>query len=249
MSTPPSNYQGEDLQLRKEISELLNVNLQKTDINSNYVTINQSEGQQAAASPRRYIKVTQDKNTGNNTSEKDKREKGKKTDLGSTILNYIPYRNNNRTENSTATKENRTESAKPSLTKKFLFRAGTIVIGLLFGGPIGVAIALGIVAVDVISNGKLIQGAEKVLDAGYDALNAVGGKMLNVGKTAFSKIKEAQGLSKRDIEVSDPNHSPKSHVTSEDEPKAKSQVEAELKRRASAESQKQSAELQISRYR
>lgn len=94
-----SNYQGEDLQLRKEISELLNVNLQKTDIHSNYVTINQSEGQQAAAFPRRYIKVTQDNNTGNNTSERDKREKGKKTD----------YRNNNRTENSTATKENRTE--------------------------------------------------------------------------------------------------------------------------------------------
>lgn len=91
-------------------------------------------------------------------------------------MNYIPYRNNNRTENSTATKENRTESAKPSFTKEFLFRAGTIVIGFLLGGPIGVAIALGIVAVDVISNGKLIQGAEKVLDAGYDALSAVGEK-------------------------------------------------------------------------
>lgn len=73
--------------------------------------------------------------------------------------------------------------------------------------------------------------------------------MLNVGKATFSKIKEAQGLSKRDIEVSDPNHSPKSHVTSEGEPKAKSQVKAELKRRASAASQEQSAKQQISQYR
>ncbi|MGL9759582.1 MAG: hypothetical protein ACR5LA_13030 [Wolbachia sp.] len=47
-----SNYKGKDNQLRQEISELLNVNLQKTDINSNYVTINPSEGQQAASSPR-----------------------------------------------------------------------------------------------------------------------------------------------------------------------------------------------------
>ncbi|WP_265021769.1 hypothetical protein [Wolbachia endosymbiont (group A) of Icerya purchasi] len=153
---------------------------------------------------------------------------------------YGNYRNNNRTENSAATKENRAESAKPSLTKKFLFRVGTIAIGFLFGGPIGVVIALGIVAVDVISNGKLIQGAEKVLDAGYDALSAVGEEILNVGKTAFSKIKETQELSKRDIEVSDSNHSSKSHVTSEGEPKAKSQVEAELKRRANAASQEQS---------
>ncbi|WP_250294749.1 hypothetical protein [Wolbachia endosymbiont of Oedothorax gibbosus] len=274
------DFANEDPQLREKISELLNVNLQKkTDINSNYVARNQPERQQAASFPRRYIKVTQDKNTGSSTSERDKREKGKKTDLGSKILNYVPwrtaltlaafaipvagpiagtaigafmygnYRNNNRTENSAAKKENRAESAKPSLTKEFLFRAGTIAIGFLFGGPIGVVIALGIVAVDVISNGKLIQGAEKVLDAGYDALSAVGEKFLNVGKTAFSKIKETQELSKRDIEVSDPNHSSNSHVTSEDEPKAKSQVEAELKRRASAASQEHSAEGQISRYR
>lgn len=83
-----------------------------------------------------------------------------------------------------------------------MFRVCAIAIGFLFGGPIGAAIAGGIVAVDAVSNGKLIQGAEKVLDAGYDALSAAGKGILNVGKAVFSKTKEAQELSGRDTKLS-----------------------------------------------
>ncbi|WP_250295028.1 hypothetical protein [Wolbachia endosymbiont of Oedothorax gibbosus] len=151
-----SNYKGEDNQLRQEISELLNVNLQKTDINSNYATRNPSERQQAASSPRRYIKVTQDKNTGNNTSERDKREKGKKTDLRSKILRYVPWR-----------------TAKKGVEEK----------------------------------GKLIQSFDNPV---------------------YSHGIELNG--------------DKKEVSSAKQPVEGSKVEAELKRRASAESQKQSAE-------
>ncbi|QOD38411.1 hypothetical protein [Candidatus Wolbachia massiliensis] len=125
------------------------------------------------------------------------------------ILAYGNYKKNNQTENSASKsnnrpnesnneesgKENEKESAQPGRLKKFLSKAGTIAIrigviaiGFLLGGPIGGAIAIGLMAIDGISGGKLIQGAEKVLDAGYDVLDWAKDKTLGTGKWAVDKI-------------------------------------------------------------
>ncbi|WP_353274291.1 hypothetical protein [Wolbachia endosymbiont (group A) of Ennomos erosarius] len=117
-------------------------------------------------------------------------------------LAYGNYRQNNRTENPASKfdngpdksndKESKKESAKPGRLKKFLFRVCAIAIGFLFGGPIGAAIAGGLVAVDAVSNGKLIQGAEKVLDAGYDALSWAKDKTLDAGKSVVDKVRGSE---------------------------------------------------------
>lgn len=112
-------------------------------------------------------------------------------------LAYGNYRQNSRAENLASkpdNEESKKESAKPGRLKKFLFRACAIAIGFLFGGPIGAAIAGGIVAVDAISNGKLIQGAEKILDAGYDALGWVKDKILDTGKWVVGKGREYEKM-------------------------------------------------------
>ncbi|MGL9731914.1 MAG: hypothetical protein ACR5KX_03855 [Wolbachia sp.] len=107
-------------------------------------------------------------------------------------LAYGNYRKNNRIEDG----ENSKENAKPGRLEKLLSKAGTIVIrisaiavGFLLGGSIGVIIAIGLMVVDGISGGKLIQGAEKVLDASYDVLSAAGKRILDIGKWAVDKMK------------------------------------------------------------
>ena len=92
-------------------------------------------------------------------------------------LAYGNYRKNNRIEDEESSREN----AKPGRLEKLLSKAGTIVIrisaiavGFLLGGPIGGIIAIGLMVVDGISCGKLIQVAEKILDAGYDVLRPAG---------------------------------------------------------------------------
>jgi|GEM_PF-4845089 len=109
-------------------------------------------------------------------------------------LAYGNYRKNNRIEDEESSKEN----AKPGRLEKLLSKAGTIVIristiavGFLLGGPIGGIIAIGLMVVDGVSGGKLIQGAEKVLDAGYDVLSAVGKGILDAGKWAVDKMKSS----------------------------------------------------------
>ncbi|MGL9762457.1 MAG: hypothetical protein ACR5LB_10080 [Wolbachia sp.] len=107
-------------------------------------------------------------------------------------LAYGNYRKNNRIEDGESSKEN----AKPGRLEKLLSKAGIIVIrisaiavGFLLGGPIGVIIAIGLMVVDGISGGKLIQGAEKVIDASYDVLSAAGKRILDIGKWAIDKMK------------------------------------------------------------
>lgn len=109
-------------------------------------------------------------------------------------LAYGNYRKNNRIEDEESSKEN----AKPGRLEKLLSKAGTIVIristiavGFLLGGPIGGIIAIGLMVVDGISGGKLIQGAEKILDAGYDVLSAAGKSILDAGKWAVDKMKSS----------------------------------------------------------
>ncbi|WP_250294629.1 hypothetical protein [Wolbachia endosymbiont of Oedothorax gibbosus] len=110
-------------------------------------------------------------------------------------LAYGNYRQNSKAENPASKSDNeesKKESAKPGRLKKFLFRVCAIAIGFLFGGPIGAAIAGGIVAVDAVSNGKLIQGTEKVLDAGYDALSWAKDKTLDAGKSVVDKVRGSE---------------------------------------------------------
>ncbi|MDR0773682.1 MAG: hypothetical protein LBE46_05220 [Wolbachia pipientis] len=176
-------------------------------------------------------------------------------------LAYGNYRQNSRTENPVSKfnngpdksndKESKKESAKPGRLKKFLFRVCTIAIGFLFGGPIGAAIAGGLVAVDAVSNGKLIQGAEKVLDAGYDALSWAKDKTLDAGKRVVDKVRGSEkGVEeKKDgptYEFDNPvnfsgieSKSDKKGVDSEKQ--LGSKVEAELRRRESSANQGQSA--------
>ncbi|MDM8335383.1 hypothetical protein [Wolbachia pipientis] len=58
-----------------------------------------------------------------------------------------------------------------SETSTIAMRIGVIAIGFLLGGPISGVIAIDLMVVDDVLGSKLIQGAEKVLDAGYDMLN------------------------------------------------------------------------------
>lgn len=116
------------------------------------------------------------------------------------VLAYGNYRKNNRTEESSK------EGAKPGRLKKLSSQAGTIAkrigviaIGFLLGGPVGGIIAISLMIIDGVSGGKLIQGAEKILDVGYDILSAVGEGISDVGKMAFSKAKGV--LSKRGAEA------------------------------------------------
>ncbi|MDR1139864.1 MAG: hypothetical protein LBJ80_02260 [Rickettsiales bacterium] len=109
-------------------------------------------------------------------------------------LAYGNYRKNNKIEDEESSKEN----AKPGRLEKLLSKAGTIVIristiaiGFLLGGPIGGIIAIGLMVVDGISGGKLIQGAEKILDASYDVLSAAGKGILDAGKWAVDKMKSS----------------------------------------------------------
>lgn len=113
-------------------------------------------------------------------------------------LLYANHRKNNRTEDPTSKHSNepdksnsevsKKENAQPGFFKKALFRIGAIVIGFLLGGPVVAAIA---VALDMLSNGKFIQGIEKLLDVGYDALNSLGNKALDMGKWAVNKEKDS----------------------------------------------------------
>ncbi|MDG7057063.1 MAG: hypothetical protein LKM43_02855 [Wolbachia endosymbiont of Penenirmus auritus] len=110
-------------------------------------------------------------------------------------LAYGNYRKNNRTKDEESSKEN----AKPGRLEKLLSQAGTIAkrigviaTGFLFGGPIGGIIAMVLMVADGISGGKLIQGAEKALDAGYDVLSAAGKGILDAGRQAVDKMKGSE---------------------------------------------------------
>ncbi|MDR2978378.1 MAG: hypothetical protein LBU56_03085 [Rickettsiales bacterium] len=79
-------------------------------------------------------------------------------------LAYGNYRKNNSIEDEKSSREN----AKPGRLEKLLSKAGTIVIrisavavGFLLGGPIGSIIAIGLMVVDDVSGGKIIQGAKR----------------------------------------------------------------------------------------
>ncbi|MDR2831510.1 MAG: hypothetical protein LBV62_01150 [Rickettsiales bacterium] len=221
----------------------------------------------------------------------------KKTDLGSKILNYMPwrtaltaaalaipvagpivgtivgtlaygnYRKNNRTENPASkfdngpdksnNKESKKESVQPGRLERLLSEAGTIAkrigvvaIGFLLGGPIGAAIAIGLMVVDGISGGKLIQGAEKVLDVGYDALSWVKDKTLDAGKWAVDKMRSSE---KGIEEKGKPAHSFDNPVYSsgielkddkkgvDSEKQLGGKVEAELRRRENSANQERDA--------
>ncbi|MCM1001347.1 MAG: hypothetical protein KTV72_03385 [Wolbachia endosymbiont of Melophagus ovinus] len=122
-------------------------------------------------------------------------------------LAYGNYRKNNRTKDEESSKEN----TKPGRLEKLLSQAGTIAkrigiiaIGFLFGGPIGGIIAMGLMVADSISGGKLIQGAEKALDAGYDILSVAGKGILDAERQAVDKMK---GSEKKVEKEGKPTHS------------------------------------------
>lgn len=120
-------------------------------------------------------------------------------------LAYGHYRKSNRTnstskpgnENDKSNNEKNKEESKkqstqpPGLGKKALYRAGAIAAGFMLGGPIGAVIAGIFVAIDIMSNGKVIQGVEKLLDASYGALSWLGKKALGIGKWAVDKIRSS----------------------------------------------------------
>lgn len=122
------------------------------------------------------------------------------------ILAYGHYRKKNRTdstpkpgnENDKSNNEKNKEESKkqstqpPGLGKKALYRAGAIAAGFMLGGPIGAVIAGIFVAIDIMSNGKVIQGVEKLLDASYGALSWLGKKALGIGKWAVDKMRSSE---------------------------------------------------------
>lgn len=153
-------------------------------------------------------------------------------------LAYGNYRKNNRTKDEESSKEN----AKPGRLEKLLSQAGTIAkrigviaIGFLFGGPIGGIIAMGLMVADGISGGKLIQGAEKALDAGYDVLSAAGKGILDTGRQAVDKMKGSEKEGKPTHSFNNPAYFPEVNdgkkVDSAEQPVKDSKVEAELRRR------------------
>ncbi|MDR0289122.1 MAG: hypothetical protein LBH78_03660 [Rickettsiales bacterium] len=169
-------------------------------------------------------------------------------------LAYGNYRENNRIEDEESSKEN----AKPGRLEKLLSKAGTIVIristiaaGFLLGGPIGGIIAIGLMVVDGVSGGKLIQGAEKILDAGYDVLSAAGKGILDAGKWAVDKMKssgkEVEKEGKPTHSFNNPAYFPggklegdEKEVDSEKQPVQGGKAKAELQRRKNSANQKQS---------
>ncbi|WP_341808191.1 hypothetical protein [Wolbachia endosymbiont (group E) of Neria commutata] len=122
------------------------------------------------------------------------------------ILAYGHYRKKNRTDstpkpgdenhksnNNESKEESKKETTQPpGLVKKALYRAGAIAAGFMLGGPIGAVIAGIFVAIDIMSNGKIIQGTEKILDACYDALSWSGKKALDMEKWAVNKVRGSE---------------------------------------------------------
>ncbi|MDR2548284.1 MAG: hypothetical protein LBC34_02160 [Rickettsiales bacterium] len=162
-------------------------------------------------------------------------------------LAYGNYRKNNRIEDEKSSKEN----AKPGRLEKLLSKAGTIVIristiavGFLLGGPIGGIIAVGLMVVDGISGGKLIQGAEKILDAGYDVLSAAGkwavDKMKSSGKEVEKEDKLTHSFNNPAYFSGGKLGGDEKEVGAE-QPAKGGKVEAELQRRENSANQKQSA--------
>lgn len=164
-------------------------------------------------------------------------------------LAYGNYRKNNGIEDEESSKEN----AKPGRLEKLLSKAGTIVIristiaiGFLLGGPIGGIIAIGLMVVDGISGGKLIQGAEKILDASYDVLSAAGKGILDAGKWAVDKMKssgkEVEKKGKPIHSFDNPTYFPEvndgKEVDSAEQPAKGGKVEDELRRRENSNQEK-----------
>ncbi|MEY2393449.1 hypothetical protein [Wolbachia endosymbiont of Tettigetta isshikii] len=99
---------------------------------------------------------------------------------------------------------------------------------------------------DGISGGKLIQGAEKALDVGYDVLSAAGKGILDAERQAVDKMK---GSEKEVEKEGKPIHSFNNlayfpevndgkEVDSAEQPAKDSKVEAELRRRENSANQK-----------
>lgn len=115
---------------------------------------------------------------------------------------YGNYRRNNvnSQQNDEQTKSNNAqESQQPGIFKKSFFRAVALAIGVSFF-PIGTAIAVVLIVADVISNGKLIQATDKMIDTAYDVSRVFVEGMSRLGKAGYSKIMETQKASKNDIE-------------------------------------------------
>lgn len=93
-------------------------------------------------------------------------------------------------KNQTRSNDPGKNSNESSNLQKFSFRVGAIVFGAVLFGPIGAVGATGLVAADAISNGKLTQGAGKILGAGYDVLSWVGNKVLEAGKWTIERMKD-----------------------------------------------------------
>ncbi|MDR2609270.1 MAG: hypothetical protein LBC06_01590 [Rickettsiales bacterium] len=166
-------------------------------------------------------------------------------------LAYGNYRKNNGIEDEESSKEN----AKPGRLEKLLSKAGTIVIrisaiavGFLLGGPIGGIIAIGLMVIDGISGGKLIQGAEKILDASYDVLSVAGEGILDTGKWAVDKMKSSgKEVEKEDKPIHSfnkpayfPGVNDEKEVDSEKQPVQGDKAKAELQRRENSANREKS---------
>ncbi len=92
------------------------------------------------------------------------------------------------------------ENTKPGFIKRWLIRGATVGVGFMIGGPIGAAITASFVFADIISGGRLIQGAEKLLDVSYNVLSQLGDKALNGGKLVVNKIR-GHGVESRQQDI------------------------------------------------
>ncbi|NSX83773.1 hypothetical protein GOM44_06055 [Wolbachia endosymbiont of Atemnus politus] len=172
---------------------------------------------------------------------------------------YGNYRQNNRTENPASNNEPDNKESKkerqPGRLERLASQAGTIAkrigviaIGFLFGGPIGGIIATGLMVVDGISGGKLIQGVEKALDAGYDTLIWAKDKVVDAGKWALDKMKGSEkGVEKEGKPIhsfENPDYFPEAELKDDgkevgkaEQPAQGGKAEAELRRRESSADQ------------
>ncbi|NUX01820.1 hypothetical protein GO685_05055 [Wolbachia endosymbiont of Madathamugadia hiepei] len=101
--------------------------------------------------------------------------------------------------------------------------------------------------VDGISGGKLIQGAEKVLDASYDVLSAAGKGILDAGRRAVHKMKssgkEVEKEGKPTHSFNNPAYFPEVNdgkkVDSEKQQVQGNKAKAELQRRENSENKRE----------
>lgn len=122
---------------------------------------------------------------------------------------YGNYRRNNvhSQQNDERTKSNNAkESQQPGVFKKSFFRAAALAVGVSFF-PIGIAIAGALIVADAISNGKLIQATDKIVDTAYDVSRGFVEGISHLGKAVYSKIMDTQKASKNDIEKPRPEYS------------------------------------------